>query len=533
VSLLAACCGTAFAQPSQPVSAQSSQPKWLPYVDFEARPGNKRSLSEADIFQPLAQTDSTLLFADLRGRLDDQDSREGNVGLGLRHMLSRGWNLGVYGYYDRRRSSYGNYFNQATFGGELLGRDWDFRANAYLPFGRRVQDADSLNTAELSGTTVVFHGGEERALRGFDAEVGWRVPLWSYDADKVLRVYAGGFHFSDGTEQDVTGPRFRVDLTMLQVPHLWEGARLTLGGEVEHDNVRGTQLFGVVRLRVPLSAERPAVKLTAQERRMLAHVERDVDVVSQAGAFGPAETVTETAGGQRLSVVSSASTSGANLPTAVANAGADSVVILSGTFNTTAKTTLASGQTLMGAGTLMVRAPDGRTARLTTPAATISYAPLSGSNQAMTLANNSTVTGLNVSVAGAAGFGANGILASGVTGATVSNNTITASGTGSGSSASGVGIVTGASVTVRNNTIIATAPPGQTQYAVGVANASATVTGNRLSATNGATNYYVFLGNANIGTGSSGNTVGSGSCSVVSAGTGSTVTFTNAAPCGP
>ncbi|HVV88708.1 MAG TPA: hypothetical protein VHE35_36940, partial [Kofleriaceae bacterium] len=68
-------------------------------------------------------------------------------------------------YYDRRRTDYDNYFNQTTFGGELLGRDWEFRGNVYLPFGERVKNVDSLNTAEISGTSVIFHGGEERALR--------------------------------------------------------------------------------------------------------------------------------------------------------------------------------------------------------------------------------------------------------------------------------------------------------------------------------------------------------------------------------
>ena len=206
-----------------------SAPKWLPFVDFEAKPGTKRSFGEADIFQPLWQNGDTLLFANVRGRFDDHDSREGNAGLGLRHMLASGWNLGVYGYYDRRRTDYDNYFNQATFGGELLGRDWDFRGNVYLPFGERVKNVDSLNTAEISGASVVFHGGEERALRGFDGEIGWRVPIFDVESDKVLRLYAGGYRFDDDVVKAVAGPRLRAEFTMLKVPGLWDGARLTLG----------------------------------------------------------------------------------------------------------------------------------------------------------------------------------------------------------------------------------------------------------------------------------------------------------------
>jgi hypothetical protein len=283
---------------------------------------------------------------------------------------------------------------------------------------------------------------------------------------------------------------------------------------------------------VPLSVERPAVKLTAQEQRMVEHVERDVDVVSEAGAFGAAQTVTETAGGQSLSVISSASTTGANLPTAVTDAGANSVVILSGTFNTSAKTALASGQTLMGAGTLTVRAPDGRTATLTTPTATISAVATAGgiNGPAVQLANDSTVTGLNIGIANSAGLGAYGIYANGVTDATISNNTITASETG-GNAAIGVAIASGASVSVRDNTITVT--HATNANALAVAFGTATVTGNTLGASGGSTsNNYVYLNGANIGAGSSGNTAASGTCSVFSVNTGS-VTFTNAGACGP
>jgi len=144
--------------------ADDAPAKWLPHVDIEAKPGTDRNLGETDFFLSLLQNDSTLLFGNARFRLDDDDSREGNLGLGLRHMLPAGWNLGGYGYLDRRRSPRGNDFRQATLGLEALSLDWDLRTNTYQAFGRRSYAVDALNTAELSGTTVVFRGGEERAL---------------------------------------------------------------------------------------------------------------------------------------------------------------------------------------------------------------------------------------------------------------------------------------------------------------------------------------------------------------------------------
>ena len=64
----------------------------------------------------------------------------------------------------------------------------------------------------------------------------------------------------------------------------FSNARLTLGAEVQHDDVRGTQGFAVARLRVPLQQETKAPRLTAQERRMTERVVRDVDIVSVPGA---------------------------------------------------------------------------------------------------------------------------------------------------------------------------------------------------------------------------------------------------------
>ncbi len=517
--------------------AQSAPTKWLPFIDFEAKPGTKRTLGEADIFQPLWQNGETLLFANVRGRFDDHDSREGNAGLGLRHMLSSGWNVGVYGYYDRRRTDYDNYFNQATFGGELLGRDWDFRGNVYLPFGERVKVMDSLNTAEISGASVVFHGGEERALRGFDGEIGWRVPIFDVESDKVLRLYAGGYRFDDDVVKAVAGPRLRAELTMLQVPGLWDGARLTLGAEFQHDDVRGSQGFAMARLRVPLSLDKPAKKLTAQESRMVERIVRDVDIVSQAGNYGPAETVTQTASGTTFSVINSSSTSGANLATAVTNAGNNSFVILAGTFNTTATTTLQSGQTLMGSGSLTVRSSTGRTATLTTPGATIS-GTAGGINAAVTMAANSTLSGMTVVNTRTSGNLASlGVLVSNVSGVTIANSTITAS-ESSANSATGV-VVTGAStnLTVSGNTISAMGIAGQSVVGLllnsnAVAN-TYTVAGNTFSATGGTPNrgLYFNTGTANTAA-STGNVMAAGICyAPVPANIAGSIGFTNGTTC--
>src|SRR5690606_34194766 len=116
--------------------------------------GSQRSIGEMDAFIPVAQDDSSLLFLDFRGKFDDDASREGNFGLGYRHIMDGSWIAGTYVFYDRRRTELGNLFNQATLGFELLGEDWDIRANGYLPQGgaRRI-GGTGADVAAISGSS--------------------------------------------------------------------------------------------------------------------------------------------------------------------------------------------------------------------------------------------------------------------------------------------------------------------------------------------------------------------------------------------
>jgi Inverse autotransporter, beta-domain len=520
-------------------------PKWGPFIDLDGKAGTERNIGTGDLFVPLLQNGSSMLFTDFRGRFDDQGSQEGNFGLGVRHMLASGWNLGLYGYYDRLKSALGDDFGQATFGAEALSLDWDARANLYQTVGPRIANLGdtSASTASVVGTAVqVTTTGthqQEVALHGFDGEVGWRVPLFDAADTRQLRVYLGGYDFEGSGVKSVAGPRGRVDFTLHEVPHLWSGSRLEVETEVQHDGPRGTQAFAMLGLRIPLQifASAAPSSLSPMERRMTDPIVRDVDVVSQTRTQATptiTETATQTTGGSAITVLSSASTTGAALPGAVAAAGANSTVILSGSFTTSASLTLQSGQTVMGSGSLAVRTPSGRTATLTTPSATVT-GNLGFSNHTITMANNSTLSGMTVNTTDTTGNNALAVQANGVSGARIIGNTINATET-AGGTAHGVDVLPGASnITVSGNTITARGSGGAgVALAVQVNNSSATVTGNSLSGSGAVTtNATVALSTANVLAGSSGNVAVAGSCHVLAAGTGSTVTFTNAAACGP
>ncbi|MDO9419013.1 inverse autotransporter beta domain-containing protein, partial [Pararhizobium sp.] len=246
--------------PTTPVFASDFNRRWGASVDVGGRVGQGREIGETSLFAPLWQNDTSLFFTDLRGSFDDSHAREGNFGLGVRHMLDSGWNIGAYGYFDVRRSALGNTFHQATFGLEALSESFDLRANVYLPVGDSEKTFDtaavSFGDPELvltgnqlaiqrSTTTSVFTT-TEKAMKGFDAEVGVRLPVLPDDWNADLRAFAGGYHFEADGVEDISGPRGRLELSARDVAGL-PGVRLTAGLTYQHDQVRGSQWIAGAR----------------------------------------------------------------------------------------------------------------------------------------------------------------------------------------------------------------------------------------------------------------------------------------------
>ncbi len=318
---------------------------------------------------------------------------------------------------------------------------------------------------------------------------------------------------------------------MAQVPGLWEGSQLFLGAETQDDSERGSQSFASIRIRIPLGGKpEKARQFTTQERRMTAPIVRDVDIVTQArvAATTPevVETATATANGQALTVLSSATTSGAALPGAVAAAPAANTIILSGTFNTTAETWVRDGRSLL-AGAVTVRSASGRTATLVTSATIV------GTNTAsyvVRLAGNNTLSGLTITGTQNNGSVLEVVHLDDTAGnITVSNNTITATQT----SNNNVFGLKGALITnlvVSGNTITATGNGAGDIRALTLAGSTATVSGNALSASGGATSRAVWVGTSTINAGSTGNTIGAGACTNGGGNTGS-IGLTNGSTC--
>ncbi len=263
--------------------------KWIPRFTFEYRPDRSRSLARFDALIPLRQTSNTLFFSDLRYIESSGPGLEGNLGLGyrsLRHdlpVLGGDWILGGYAFFDRRKTSFENYFSQLTFGGELMTIDWSFRANGYLPEkeGYVVRTRSTPDPGPtLSGTTVIGSVGgtsladKEWALPGFDLEFGYRIQTIPNHA---LWLYAGYFHFDRAETPRISGPRARIEYRMHELFN-WIGSQMTLGVEVREDDIAGTDGLVLARLSIPIG--KTSKTLMGLEQRMMEFIQRDVDVVT-------------------------------------------------------------------------------------------------------------------------------------------------------------------------------------------------------------------------------------------------------------
>ena len=243
----------------------------VPFIvetEFRGRAGRQSGAINLRI--PIWQDSNDLLFSDLHFTGAGDGTLLGNFGLAYRHVISTAtdrsdaWIFGAYGFYDRKRSQHGFTYNQATFGTEVYNNRFEFRANGYLNGGDahvigRRQLSDVVLQPSSTGFGLDFVRrtfnleARERALPGFDVEMGYRHP---FTQDISLGLHGGYFHFDSNDTPALSGPTGRLQLE-------WEdafglpGSMFTTGATVRHDNVRGTQVAGFLRFSISLGRNRP------------------------------------------------------------------------------------------------------------------------------------------------------------------------------------------------------------------------------------------------------------------------------------
>lgn len=115
-------------------------------------------------------------FFDIRGHCFNNGKYALNVGFGSRFIcpnFGQVWGINVYYDYRRDRIDY----NQIGAGIELLTYQVDFRLNGYFPIGTSSTFFDKTEF-DFPGGFVAICGTRQKALRGFDTEIGTGLSKW-------------------------------------------------------------------------------------------------------------------------------------------------------------------------------------------------------------------------------------------------------------------------------------------------------------------------------------------------------------------
>lgn len=320
-------------------------PKWKPYIDIELKASNDRKINRTNFFYPLVQDDDSMLFADLRVRLDKSKDFEGNIGLGYRRLYpEKDLIIGSYGFFDRRVSAENHFYTQFTFGSEILTRYWDFRFNTYLNEHKERPVRNQFTSVSTNTANQVLISQDlstERPLSGFDVEAGRKIPHL-----EKLTLSAAYFHYKKSHFRRIEGLRFRGEYNVTD--------HIRIIAEAQRDAVRDREYYTGLGFNYPLYENKKKLKkLTPLEKRMLTRVYRDIDVVTGANQRKienePAQLTINGRSSRHIYRINAANPK--TLKDLLSTIEEDAIIIIdgsAGTFALTDTATMKTNQTLIG-----------------------------------------------------------------------------------------------------------------------------------------------------------------------------------------
>jgi hypothetical protein len=291
LSILALSLGAVSAASAQELSGRA-EVNW--------RYGTERAILMTEFWVPLMQDEDSVLYGDVRLMGDDQDNREGNIGIGYRKVTSFAGFKGVagaHGWIDRRITARGSTFHQTTLGAEWLGEDLDILLNAYIPLSDKEEHIvanASPEAAAFTGTGIVVDTDGtvlEEPQGGFDLELGLELGEYSdfvKNHTDSVRIYGGGYYFNGDDTDHVAGWRTRIAADI--------SSDIQVGARFQRDGVRGSQGFLEATIRFPFGQKR-SYREDGIRARLDESPERDIDIVT-------GDVVTDT--GDRVAVVNQA-----------------------------------------------------------------------------------------------------------------------------------------------------------------------------------------------------------------------------------
>ena len=228
-----------------------------------------------DVLLPVYYDDGLLVFTNLRGAFSDVSEQELNLGIGVRKQLDTCDTIvGANAFYDSRWTEEDNQFNQIGFGVEMLSTWIDARANGYIPENEKellgTEESTDLTSSSTRTTVSGFTQGNtifeqtvrettntfttsvfsiyEVPLEGFDAEIGFKIPIESESVE--ARLFGGYYHFepvwegSMASDNDIEGFKGRAEVRI--------NDRFLLDAEVfEDDRLFGSDYIVSARVSLP------------------------------------------------------------------------------------------------------------------------------------------------------------------------------------------------------------------------------------------------------------------------------------------
>lgn len=450
---------------------------WQPQIRAIIGADNNGGNGALEGFIPLKQTAESVLFLDVRAKHDFKDGSGQDVGLGIRRIVNPDLMIGGYAYLNLENYN-STQFTAATLGAEAITPHFDAHVNVYLPIKGDSTDHSTSSTLSMVSNQLIEQisvlDHRDYAAWGIEGEIGAQVPVALPDKHS-LRLDIGGYHFEDphGDDGSVTGAKAGFEYTIGDV--FGSNTELVFAGEVRNDNRDDTQFAGSVRLNIPFnpgsgsdnaangadSGPEPVYPVSeGLRKRVNERVRGDIGVRVQS------QTLT---GGSTTRVAINAATNAAfgkfyfadgglagagtladptTLDDAVTKSGANGfVVALGGNGNlTTGGVTLANGQTVIGGGeSVTARLFGGGTSTFNLGGSDGTIQGTNVANPVITLGNGNTLNGITIT------GGADGILGNNITGATLTNVTVTgAGGNGADFTGSSTGI-TGSNFTATGN----------------------------------------------------------------------------------
>ncbi|MBR9800439.1 hypothetical protein GYB59_01475 [bacterium] len=175
--------------------------------------GRNTGISHVEMFPYIMIEDEQILFGDVRGFITNDGQLGGNFGGGFRFLEPNDIViLGVNGFYDVDQTT-GELFQQVGFGLEALTRVGRITSNFYFPIGNDSKTLEEQRSnARFSGNQILFdnlivHG---EAMRGVDVTAGVYLP-GDFAREHNMELSTGWYQFQGDNVENINGFKIQVD----------------------------------------------------------------------------------------------------------------------------------------------------------------------------------------------------------------------------------------------------------------------------------------------------------------------------------